>query len=78
MAVELYPGEHEIKRVKEKDIGWNTEQVIADRGNGPEIIDMKVRDHPVKPGQRWVYDRGDDIYDEHPKEHEWVLVGPKK
>jgi len=78
MSIELYPGEVELKRVKEKNIGWVTEQVIADRGNGPEIIDVKTRDHPVKPGQRWVLDAGDDIYDKHPGEHEWVLLGPSK
>jgi hypothetical protein len=78
MAVELYPGEVELKRVKEKDIGWTTEQVIADRGEGPEIIDLPHRVHPVEKGQRWVLDRGDDLYDENFADQEWVLLGPKK
>jgi hypothetical protein len=78
MGVELYPGEVEIKRVKEKDIEWTTEQVIADRGNGPEIVDIPKRVHPLEKGQRWVLDPGDDFYDENPGDHEWVLLGPKK
>jgi hypothetical protein len=78
MAVELYPGEVELKRVKERDIGWTTEQTIADRGSGPEIVDLKVRDHPIEKGQRWVLDRGDDLYDKHFADQEWVLLGQKK
>lgn len=78
MAVELYDGEVELKRVKEKDIGWVTSQTIADRGNGAEIIEVKTRDHPVEKGQRWVLDRGDDLYDRKPENQEWVLLGPAK
>jgi hypothetical protein len=77
MAVEMYPGEVELKRVKEKNIGWSAEQVIADRGNGPEIIEIPKRDHPIEKGQRWVLDRGDDLHDEDFPEQEWVLLGPK-
>lgn len=69
MAVDLYEGEVELKRVKESEIGWIVEQAIADRGNGPEIIEIPRRDHPVEEGQRWVGD---------PENDEWVLCGPKK
>jgi hypothetical protein len=78
MAVELYPGEVELKRVKEKDIGWTTRQEIADRGNGAEIIDIQTRDHPLGNGQRWVLDRGGDWMDLDFDNQEWVLLGPKK
>lgn len=80
MAVELYEGETELRRVREDAVTWRKENrslLKVDGSGAPfiEEVEDNLRDLPFEDGQRWVLDRGHDIYEKDAGSHEWVLVG---